>query len=412
MSTPARDPQPRDPSRTHHAGIVGGMSHPLLTWADAALPEMLDDLEHLIRCESPSADLTAVARSADLVSAIGQRRLGFAPERLVIDGVTHLRWRLGSPAPDAPRVLLLAHHDTVWPIGSIETHPYSIQDGVIRGPGCFDMQTGLVMGIHAAATFADGRGGQLSNAAITLLVTGDEEIGSPTSRALIEQEARGCVATLVLEAAGDGPDGRPGALKIGRKGVSNYRVDIIGRAAHAGTEPEKGLNATVELAHQIGVVLGFADPEAGTSVVPTVAHSGTTTNTVPARASFMVDVRAHTVAEQARVDEAFARLTSHTGATVTVSGGVNRPPLETSAAEGVWQRARAVSKDLGLELADAIVVGGASDGNFTAGVGVPTLDGLGAVGGGAHADHEHAYVDEIAPRTALLVALLRDLLAG
>lgn len=383
------------------------MSHPLLAWADEALPEMLVDLEHLIRCESPSSDLTAIARSADLISAIGQRRLGFAPERLVIEGVTHLRWRLGSPDPDAPRVLLLAHHDTVWPIGSIETHPFSIQDGVLRGPGCFDMLTGLVMGIHAASEFTAGAGhlGHLSDAAVTLLVTGDEEIGSPTSRALIEQEAIGCVATLVLESTGDG-----GALKIGRKGVSNYRVDITGRAAHAGLEPEKGLNATVELAHQVGVVMGFADPAAGTSVVPTVAQSGTTTNTVPARASFMVDVRALTPAEQERVDDAFRGLTSRTGATVTVTGGVNRPPLETSAAEGVWRRALAVSQDLGLRLPEAIVVGGASDGNYTASVGVPTLDGLGAVGGGSHADHEHVLVDQIAPRTALLVALMRDLL--
>ncbi|MER7798355.1 M20 family metallopeptidase [Microbacterium sp. NPDC096154] len=372
----------------------------LLDWAEQALPDMLTDLEQIIRCESPSADHTAVARSADLIAAIGERRLGFAPERLVVEGVTHLRWRLGSPDPEAPRVLLLTHHDTVWPVGSIETHPFSIQDGVLRGPGCFDMLTGLVMALHAAA-----RIGHLENAAVTLLVTGDEEVGSPASRALIEQEAAGCVATLVLEATGDG-----GALKIGRKGVSNYRVDIIGRAAHAGLEPEKGLNATVELAHQVGVVIGFADAEAGTSVVPTVAQSGTTTNTVPAHASFMVDVRALTIAEQARVDEAFHSLTSHTGATVTVSGGVNRPPLETSAAEGVWQRALAVSRELGLQLPEAIVVGGASDGNFTAGIGVPTLDGLGAVGGGAHADHEHVMVDEIAPRTALLVALLRDLL--
>lgn len=383
------------------------MSHPLLAWADEALPEMLVDLEHLIRCESPSADLTAVARSADLIAAIGERRLGFAPERLVIEGVTHLRWRLGSPAPEAPRVLLLAHHDTVWPIGSIETHPFSIQDGVLRGPGCFDMLTGLVMGIHAASEFTAGAGhlGHLTDAAVTLLVTGDEETGSHTSRALIEQEAMGCVATLVLESTGDG-----GALKIGRKGVSNYRVEITGRAAHAGLEPEKGLNATVELAHQVGVVQGFADPAAGTSVVPTVARAGTTTNTVPARASFMVDVRALTIAEQKRVDEAFRSLTSHTGATITVTGGVNRPPLETSAAEGVWRRALAVSRDLGLQLPDAIVVGGASDGNYTASVGVPTLDGLGAVGGGSHADHEHVIVDEIAPRTALLVALMRDLL--
>jgi len=376
------------------------MSHPLVTWAEERLPDMLADLEHVIRCESPSSDLVAIARSAELIAAIGARRLGFEPERLVIDGCTHLRWRLGSPEPDAPRVLLLAHHDTVWPVGSIETHPFSIQDGVLRGPGCFDMLTGLIMGIHGIAAL-----GRLSDAAVTLLVTGDEEVGSPTSRALIEQEAIGCVATLVLESTGDG-----GALKIGRKGVSNYRVEITGRAAHAGLEPEKGLNATIELAHQVAAVTRFADPTLGTSVVPTVAQSGTTTNTVPAHAAFMVDVRAFSEAEQERVDDAFRSLRSVTGATIAVTGGVNRPPLETSAAEGVWQRARAVARGLELDLPDAIVVGGASDGNFTAGVGVPTLDGLGAVGGGSHADREHVIVADIAPRTALLVGLMRDLL--
>ncbi|WP_127794314.1 M20 family metallopeptidase [Agromyces sp. LHK192] len=376
------------------------MTHQLLAWAESVLPDLLADLEAVVRVESPSADHDAVARSADVVAEVGERRLGFAPERIVVDGSTHLRWHLGSPEPDAPRVLLLAHHDTVWPIGSLETHPFSIQDGVIRGPGCFDMLTGLVMAVHAAAHL-----GHLSDAAVTLLVTGDEELGSHSSRALIEQEAEGCVAALVLEASGDG-----GALKIGRKGVSHYRVDITGRAAHAGLEPEKGVNATVELAHQVGVVVGFADASEGTSVTPTVAHGGTTPNTVPASASFVVDVRALTASEQERVDAAFRSLVPVTGARIAVHGGINRPPLEVSAAEALWRRAQAVADDLGLELPEAIVVGGASDGNFTAGIGVPTLDGLGAVGGGAHADTEHVMVADIPARTALLVGLMRELL--
>ncbi|MRX44360.1 M20/M25/M40 family metallo-hydrolase [Agromyces sp. Q22] len=364
------------------------------------MAEILHDLERLVRVESPSADHAAVARSADVVAEIGEQRIGFAPERIVVDGCTHLRWHLGSPEPDAPRVLLLAHHDTVWPIGSLETHPFSLQDGVVRGPGCFDMLTGLVMAVHAAAHL-----GHLPDAAVTLLVTGDEELGSQTSRALIEQEADGCVAALVLEASGDG-----GALKIGRKGTSTYRVEIAGRAAHAGLEPEKGLNATLELAHQVGVVAGFADASVGTSVTPTVARSGTTINTVPAHASFDVDVRALTVEEQERVDAAFRSLVSSTGARIAVHGGVGRPPLEIAATEGVWRRARAVADELGMSLPDAIVVGGASDGNFTAGIGVPTLDGLGAVGGGAHADHEHVMVEDIPARTALLTGLIVDLL--
>ena len=373
-----------------------------LAWAEGALPGMLADLDELLRCESPSFDLDAVAASADLVAAIGTRHLGVAPDRIVVDGCTHLRWRLGSSSPTARRVLLLAHHDTVWPLGSLATHPVSLVDGILRGPGCFDMLTGLVMALHAAAALdAD----ELRDAAVTLLVTGDEELGSPSSRTLIEQEASECVAALVLEASADG-----GALKVGRKGVSLYRVEVVGRAAHAGLEPERGLNATVELAHQVLAVTALGDPAVGTTVTPTLAQSGTTTNTVPAHAEFSVDVRALTGAEQTRVDAALRGLTSVTGADVVVHGGINRPPLETSAALPLWARALVVAERIGIALPEPVVVGGASDGNFTAGLGVPTLDGLGAVGGGAHADSEHVVVADIPPRTALLLGLLRDLL--
>lgn len=372
-----------------------------LEWAESSLPAMLADIEELLLLESPSSDLAAVAASAELVAEVGARRGLGRPELLVVDGRTHVRWCLGSTAPSAPRVLLLAHHDTVWPLGSLATHPVSIAEGILRGPGCFDMITGLVMAIHAAGAL-----GPLADAAVTLLVTGDEELGSPSSRDLIESEARGCVAALVLEASADG-----GALKVGRKGVSLYRVEVTGRAAHAGLEPERGLNATVELAHQVTAVAALGDATLGTTVTPTLAQSGTTTNTVPARAEFAIDVRALTVAEQERVDAALRSLASVTGATVTLHGGINRPPLETAMAAPLWDRARGAAERLGIALPDPVVVGGASDGNFTAGMGVPTLDGLGAVGGGAHADSEHVVVGDIPPRTALLLALLRDLLA-
>ena len=227
------------------------------------LPQLLADLERLVRCESPSADLAAVAASADLIAAIGAARLGAAPERFVVDGCRHLRCRFGT---GPIRVLILAHHDTVWPIGSLAAHPWSIEGdrGVIRGPGTVDMKAGLVMAIHALAVVAD-RGGSLDG--VCLLVTGDEEIGSPTSRALIEEQARGARACLVLEGAGPG-----GALKTGRKGTSWYRIEITGRAAHAGGEPEKGINAAVELAHLILTINGMGVPELGTTVTPTVAR--------------------------------------------------------------------------------------------------------------------------------------------
>lgn len=201
-----------------------------------SLPSLLADLQELVECESPSADHAAVARSAALVARIGAALLGAEPERITIDGCSHLRWRFG----DGDRqVLLLAHHDTVWPLGTLAARPYELAGGVIRGPGCFDMLAGLVMAVHAVADLPVRTG-------VTLLVTGDEELGSPSSRALIEQEARRSRAALVLEASAGG-----GALKVGRKGVSLYEVRVTGRAAHAGLEPDQGVNAVVELAHLV-----------------------------------------------------------------------------------------------------------------------------------------------------------------
>ena len=357
--------------------------------------DIVDTLRRLVECESPSSDHAAVARSADVVSSLGHRILGVAPERIVCDGVTHLRWSFG----DTTHVLLLAHHDTVWPIGTLALLPFAQRDGVVTGPGCFDMKAGLAMAFHAIAALEHRDG-------VTLLVTGDEELGSPTSRPLIESAVRGARAALVLEASADG-----GALKIERKGVSLYEVVIDGRAAHAGLEPETGVNATVELSHQVLTVAALADPALGTSVTPTVAASGTTTNTVPGRASFAVDVRCRTALEQERVDAALRRLRPVlAGAAVSVRGGINRPPLEAGASVALFARAQAVGARLGLAPFEGVAVGGASDGNFTAGVGVPTLDGLGAVGGGAHAQHEHVVVAELVPRTRLIERLVAEML--
>ena len=354
---------------------------------------MLSELRTLVECESPSSDLAAVARSADLVARVGAARLGVAPERIVLEGRTHLRWRLGARPS---RVLLLGHHDTVWPLGSLAERPCTVEDGILRGPGCFDMKAGLVMAFHAAAGL-DG---------VTLLVTGDEELGSPSSRTLIEDEARRVSAALVLEASADG-----GALKTERKGVSLYDVCIVGRAAHAGLEPERGVNATLELAHQVLAIAALADPAAGTTVTPTASRAGGTSNTVPAAGSLAVDVRVRTLPEQERVDRAMRDLRPVlAGAVVDVHGGPNRPPLEAAASAALFVRASAVAARLGLPPLTSAAVGGASDGNFTAGVGTPTLDGLGAVGGGAHADDEHVVVDELYGRTALLRALVEELL--
>jgi glutamate carboxypeptidase len=360
------------------------------------LNEMLADIGLLVGCESPSADLAAVARSADIVAALGERLLGAAPDRIVVEGRSHLRWRFG---PGPGRVLVLGHHDTVWPIGSLMTHPYTVDGGVLRGPGCFDMKTGLVIAMHAIASLPDRAG-------VTLLVNGDEEVGSPTSRELIEREAEGCAAALVLEASGPG-----GALKTARKGVTGYKVMVEGRAAHAGLEPERGVNAAVELAHQLLAVAALTDAAKGTTVTPTVASAGTTINTVPARAEFAVDVRVPTVEEMDRVDAAMRALSPVLqGSRLEVTTRHGRPPMPASASAALFARAQVLASELGLEPLTSAEVGGGSDGNFTAGLGVPTLDGLGAVGGGAHSDDEHVLVDTILGRTALVAALLRDVL--
>lgn len=363
------------------------------TLRDRAVTEaaIIDTIRRLVECESPSGDHAAVARSADLVAELGTRLLGAAPERIEVDGVVHVRWRFGA----STRVLLLAHHDTVWPIGTLRRLPYDVRAGVLTGPGSFDMKTGLAMALHAVASLDDREG-------VTILVTGDEELGSPRSRALIEETARGASVALVLEASADG-----GALKTERKGVSLYEMVVSGRAAHAGLEPEKGVNASVELAHLTIAAAALTDAAAGTSVTPTVASSGTTTNTVPAAARLCIDVRARTADELERVDVALRGYMCVTpGASIEVRGGVNRPPLEPGMSAGVFALAARLADRLGHEPLTHVAVGGASDGNFTAGMGVPTLDGLGAVGGGAHADDEHVLVEEIVPRTRLLTELV------
>ncbi len=362
------------------------------------LPAILADIEALVRCESPSSVPDAVAKSANLVAAVGERHLGTAPELIALDGCPHLRWRFGD---GQARVLVLAHHDTVWPLGSLETHPFAVDGGVLRGPGCFDMKAGLVLALHALAVLGAPDG-------VTLLVTGDEELGSPSSRELIEAEAAGCRAALVLEASADG-----GALKTARKGVSRYEVRAVGRAAHAGLEPERGVNATVELAHQVLRVARLADPAVGTTVTPTALSSGTVANVVPAAGAFAVDVRMWDAAEQARVHAAMSSLRPAVpDAVLQISGGPNRPPLPAESSAGLFARASSLAAGLGLAPLKQASVGGASDGNFTAGVGTPTLDGLGAVGGGAHADHEHVLVEALPGRAALLAALIDELLAG
>lgn len=385
------DPQPTAPPDT---GPTAGAST-ALSLLRARSGQMVEQLARLVTTESPSADTGACLACARQVAELGTGLLGAPPEELSVEGRPHLRWVLGTRTP---RVVLIGHLDTVWPLGTVARWPFAVTDGVATGPGTFDMKAGIVQVLHALSVVGDLDG-------VALLVTSDEELGSPTSRALVEETARGARAALVLEPAA----GR--AIKVARKGTSMYQLSVKGRAAHAGS-PERGINATIELAHLILAVAAVGRPEHGTTVTPTVVGAGTTTNTVPERAELHVDVRSATRDEQARVDADLRGLSSVLpGAAVSVAGGPNRPPLPATASTGLMERARSVAADLGLGPLDGVTVGGASDGNFTAELGVPTLDGLGAVGANAHAERERVEVAAMPERAALVAGLVENLLA-
>jgi len=289
-----------------------------------------------------------------------------------------------------PKVLILGHHDTVFPAGTLDQRPFNVENGRATGPGVFDMKAGIVQAIHAVASMNDRSG-------VEILLSCDEEVGSTTSRLLLEERAIACGTVLVLEPSGDG-----GALKTGRKGTGTFEVVIGGRAAHAGLEPHRGVNSLVEAAHQVLAIAEFADDLQETTVTPTVAHAGTADNVVPAETRIRVDVRVTSAEEAQRIEAAFADLAPvNPEATIEVNGRVGRPPMPESASAELMPLALAHDASV-----VGVAVGGGSDGNFTAARGVPTLDGLGAVGGGAHADHEYVEVETMPGRADLLAAII------
>ena len=369
---------------------------PHLQQLQQRLPEMVEALATLVAVESPSSDFAATAACASTARALGQDLLGSEGELIQTEGRSHLRWRFGSPT----RVVLLGHLDTVWPIGTTEGWPFEVDGDKATGPGCFDMKGGVTQLLFATASLDDRDG-------VAILLTTDEELGSPSSRGLIAETVAAADAVLVLEPSASG------ALKTQRKGVSTYRLDVRGRAAHAGLEPEKGINAALEVAHQVIAISELGRPEIGTTVTPSVLRGGTTTNTVPGRASVDVDVRAVTVAEQERVDAGLRALEPvMSGATLSVERVASTSPLERSSSKDLYERAQEVAAGIGIGPLTEKTVGGGSDGNFTAGLGVPTLDGLGAVGGNAHAEGEWLSISAMPERAALVAGLVAALLQG
>lgn len=368
----------------------------------ARVDEMVDVVRELVTRETPSTDkprLDSFARYlAERFQATGAD-VGIIANPLRGDHVL-ARWRHKN-APEK-QGLVLCHFDTVWPVGALETHPFRIEDGKAYGPGIFDMQASLMLAEFALAALRDLA--LTPPRPITVLMTSDEEIGSETSRALIEEEALRSAYVLVLESPLPG-----GVLKTARKGVGGFGLEITGRAAHAGVEPEKGVNAIEELAHQVLHLHSLTDMSLGTTVSVGVVHGGSASNVIPARAVAEIDVRAWTQAEADRVERAIRGLRPVLAdARLQITGGWNRPPLERSATIQLFQRMAGIGARLGLDLQEGST-GGGSDGNFTAALGIPTLDGLGVPGAGAHADHEHIEVAHIAGRAALLAAALLEL---
>jgi len=373
---------------------------PFLRAARAKQKQIIAFIQELVECESPSGEPSGIKQFINVFSGTVK---DIARVRTYRDG--HMRCEFALPgARKAGQILALGHSDTVWPLGTLKIMPFRQARGRLRGPGVLDMKAGLAFFAFAMRILSE-----LDvpvRRKVILQVNSDEEVGSPTSRSLTEDAAAQSVAVLVLE-PGTGLEGK---LKTARKGVGDYRVRVRGQAAHAGLDFEKGANAVVEMARQIERIAGFTRLSQGITVSPGVIQGGTRSNVVPAECHIEVDVRVPRAAAQRYLERQFASLKPFDRrCTVEVDGGLNRPPLERSA--GVRQLFRTAQK-LGAELGVALEEsssGGGSDGNFTAALGVPTLDGLGAVGEGAHAPHESILINRIADRTALLAKLVTAL---
>ena len=362
------------------------------------LDEMVGLIGELVSIETPTDDLAGLeqmaARLRDLFAPLGD--IERFPQA---QNGEHFVVRIPGQSDDRP-ALALCHYDTVWPLGSLAGNPFRVEDGIARGPGVFDMKGGIVCLLEALRAL-DGR----PRRPLWVLFTSDEETGSKTSRGLIEELAKDCAHTLVFESPL-----AAGALKTARKGTGRYVVSIEGRAAHAGVEPEKGISAALEAAHQALAIHALNAPQRGTTLNVGVLHAGTRANVVAARAEMEVDVRVSAADEAARVDAALRGLTPVLpGAAIAVSGGLHRPPMERSpATAALVECARAIAAGMGVELGEG-ATGGGSDGNFTAALGLGTLDGLGPEGQGAHADDEQVVVAGLPRRAALIAGLLAEL---
>lgn len=361
------------------------------------LPWFLKNLRQLVEVESPSEDPAAVNGAQEL-TASWAASLGARIKRhrqKSFGDVYELRF--GPKSSRQKPLLLLSHLDTVWPLGTLKSMPWREHDGKIYGPGTLDMKAGVVMALTAISVLKDLN----LLRPITLLINSEEEIGSEVSRPITEKLALESSAVFVLEPA-QGLD-----LKTARKGVGHFDIHVTGIGAHSGVDFERGHSAVLELARQIERIAAFTDLKRGLTVNPGVISGGTRSNVIAAEAHAEIDVRIARASDEKRVDKLFAALKPIDKAcALTITGGINRPPMERKAGTvALFKQAKKLAAQLGFELNEAST-GGGSDGNFTAALGVPTLDGMGAIGAGAHAAHEHIVAEHIVPRTALLAAML------
>jgi glutamate carboxypeptidase len=351
----------------------------------------IKDIQRLVECQSPTEDLAACVKVVELAVEISAQVLEI-PAKLITENGRPVFWW----GAEKPKIVLLCHLDTVWPHNSF--NPTWLIDGDnAKGPGVFDMKAGFVQAMYALKGITGAQN------KVALVATTDEETGSATSKKLIERLAKDADAVLVFESAIDGK------VKTGRKGTSMYQISVTGKAAHAGLEPEKGINATTELAKLVLQITDLANPAFGTTVVPTVMQAGTTTNTVPAQAKLDVDIRSFTTAELQRIDTAIKSLTSSV-AKVEITGGISRPPLEIASTKELYEKLEVVAKRLGMSEIGHASVGGASDGNLAAAAGAKVLDGLGAVGVGAPAPTDSISISAVEPRIKLISAFITELL--
>lgn len=365
-------------------------------------PEMLKLLQQTVEIESPSDNKAAVDKLGEFLAAQFSNLGGKVRIHQVSDYGNHLQIDFAGGPAHKP-VMLLGHFDTVWPLGTLTRMPFRIDGGRAYGPGVLDMKAAIVMMIYAVLALRDAGA---THRPVTIFLDTDEEVGSASSRSITESIARECEAVLVLE-PGQGPHG---FLKTSRKGVGDFMIRVKGRASHAGVDFEKGHSAIVELARQILEITKFIDPARGITVNPGVAQGGTRSNVVAAEAWTYVDIRLARMADKAELEAKFANLRPfNPQCSIEVTGGLNRPPMERTAGNvRLFELAQSLAKELGMELGESST-GGGSDGNFTSALGIPTLDGLGAVGEGAHAVHEAISLNELPMRTAILAGLIESI---